>query len=331
MDLSTKYLGLKLKNPIVPSSSPLSKELDTLKSLEDAGASAVVLHSLFEEQITYEEQEYNYFTTYGTESYAEALTYFPKQNEYYLGPEECLEHIQKAKKSLGIPVIGSLNGVSSSGWTKYAKQIEEAGANAIELNVYYLATDIDTDSKKIEEIYLNNLKEVKSAVKIPVAMKLSPYFSATANFCKKLDDAGADGLVLFNRFYQPDLDIESLEVVPDLSLSTNWELRLPLRWIAILFGKIKASLAATSGVQNHNDVIKVLMVGGDVAMICSELLRNGVSRITEILENMKKWMEDHEYDSIETMKGSMSQKSVADPAAFARANYMKILNSYKIR
>ncbi len=331
MDLSTKYLGLKLKNPIVPSSSPLSKELDTLKSLEDAGASAVVLHSLFEEQITYEEQEYNYFTTYGTESYAEALTYFPKQNEYYLGPEECLEHIQKAKKSLGIPVIGSLNGVSSSGWTKYAKQIEEAGADAIELNVYYLATDIDTDSKKIEEIYLNNLKEVKSAVKIPVAMKLSPYFSATANFCKKLDDAGADGLVLFNRFYQPDLDIESLEVVPDLSLSTNWELRLPLRWIAILFGKIKASLAATSGVQNHNDVIKVLMVGGDVAMICSELLRNGVSRITEILENMKKWMEDHEYDSIETMKGSMSQKSVADPAAFARANYMKILNSYKIR
>jgi len=331
MDLSTKYLGLKLKNPIVPSSSPLSKELDTLKSLEDAGASAVVLHSLFEEQITYEEQEYNYFTTYGTESYAEALTYFPKQNEYYLGPEEYLEHIQKAKKSLGIPVIGSLNGVSSSGWTKYAKQIEEAGADAIELNVYYLATDIDTDSKKIEEIYLNNLKEVKSAVKIPVAMKLSPYFSATANFCKKLDDAGADGLVLFNRFYQPDLDIESLEVVPDLSLSTNWELRLPLRWIAILFGKIKASLAATSGVQNHNDVIKVLMVGGDVAMICSELLRNGVSRITEILENMKKWMEDHEYDSIETMKGSMSQKSVADPAAFARANYMKILNSYKIR
>ncbi len=331
MDLSTKYLGLKLKNPIVPSSSPLSKELDTLKSLEDAGASAVVLHSLFEEQITYEEQEYNYFTTYGTESYAEALTYFPKQNEYYLGPEEYLEHIQKAKKSLGIPVIGSLNGVSSSGWTKYAKQIEEAGADAIELNVYYLATDIDTDSKKIEEIYLNNLKEVKSAVKIPVAMKLSPYFSATANFCKKLDDAGADGLVLFNRFYQPDLDIESLEVVPDLSLSTNWELRLPLRWIAILFGKIKASLAATSGVQNHNDVIKVLIVGGDVAMICSELLRNGVSRITEILENMKKWMEDHEYDSIETMKGSMSQKSVADPAAFARANYMKILNSYKIR
>ncbi len=305
--------------------------MDTLKSLEDAGASAVVLHSLFEEQITYEEQEYNYFTTYGTESYAEALTYFPKQNEYYLGPEEYLEHIQKAKKSLGIPVIGSLNGVSSSGWTKYAKQIEEAGADAIELNVYYLATDIDTDSKKIEEIYLNNLKEVKSAVKIPVAMKLSPYFSATANFCKKLDDAGADGLVLFNRFYQPDLDIESLEVVPDLSLSTNWELRLPLRWIAILFGKIKASLAATSGVQNHNDVIKVLIVGGDVAMICSELLRNGVSRITEILENMKKWMEDHEYDSIETMKGSMSQKSVADPAAFARANYMKILNSYKIR
>lgn len=331
MDLSTKFLGLNLKNPVVPSSSPLSKELDTLKSLEDAGASAVVLHSLFEEQITYEAQEYDYFTTFGTESYAEALTYFPKQSEYYLGPEEYLEHIRKAKASLSIPVIGSLNGVSSSGWTKYAKLIEEAGADAIELNVYYLATDIDTDGREIEEIYLRNLKEVKSAVKIPVSMKLSPYFSATANFCKKLDDAGADGLVLFNRFYQPDLDIENLEVVPDLSLSTNWELRLPLRWIAILYGKVNASLAATSGVQNHIDVIKVLMAGGDVAMICSELLRNGVSRITDILDNLKKWMEDHEYDSIELMKGSMSQKSVADPAAFARANYMKILNTYKVR
>lgn len=331
MDLSTKFLGLNLKNPVVPSSSPLSKELDTLKSLEDAGASAVVLHSLFEEQITYEAQEYDYFTTFGTESYAEALTYFPKQSEYYLGPEEYLEHIRKAKASLSIPVIGSLNGVSSSGWTKYAKLIEEAGADAIELNVYYLATDIDTDGREIEEIYLRNLKEVKSAVKIPVSMKLSPYFSATANFCKKLDDAGADGLVLFNRFYQPDLDIENLEVVPDLSLSTNWELRLPLRWIAILYGKVNASLAATSGIQNHIDVIKVLMAGGDVAMICSELLRNGVSRITDILDNLKKWMEDHEYDSIELMKGSMSQKSVADPAAFARANYMKILNTYKVR
>lgn len=331
MDLSTKFLGLNLKNPVVPSSSPLSKELDTLKSLEDAGASAVVLHSLFEEQITYEAQEYDYFTTFGTESYAEALTYFPKQNEYYLGPEEYLEHIRKAKAALSIPVIGSLNGVSSSGWTKYAKLIEEAGADAIELNVYYLATDIDTDGREIEEIYLRNLKEVKSAVKIPVSMKLSPYFSATANFCKKLDDAGADGLVLFNRFYQPDLDIENLEVVPDLSLSTNWELRLPLRWIAILYGKVNASLAATSGVQNHIDVIKVLMAGGDVAMICSELLRNGVSRITDILENLKKWLEEHEYDSIEIMKGSMSQKSVADPAAFARANYMKILNTYKVR
>ncbi|MCX7833814.1 MAG: dihydroorotate dehydrogenase-like protein [Ignavibacteria bacterium] len=331
MDLTTKFLGLNLKNPVVPSSSPLSKEIDTLKSLEDAGASAVVLHSLFEEQITYEAQEYDYFTTFGTESYAEALTYFPKQNEYYLGPEEYLEHIRKAKNALSIPVIGSLNGVSSSGWTKYAKLIEEAGADAIELNVYYLATDIDTEGKEIEEIYLRNLKEVKSAVRIPVSMKLSPYFSATANFCKKLDDAGADGLVLFNRFYQPDLDIENLEVVPDLSLSTNWELRLPLRWIAILYGKVNASLAATSGVQNHIDVIKVLMAGGDVAMICSELLRNGVKRITEILDNLKIWLEEHEYESIEMMKGSMSQKSVADPAAFARANYMKILNTYKIR
>lgn len=331
MDLSTKFLGLNLKNPVVPSSSPLSKELDTLKSLEDAGASVVVLHSLFEEQITYEAQKYDYFTTFGTESYAEALTYFPKQSEYYLGPEEYLEHIRKAKAALSIPVIGSLNGVSSSGWTKYAKLIEEAGADAIELNVYYLATDIDTDGREIEEIYLRNLKEVKSAVKIPVSMKLSPYFSATANFCKKLDNAGADGLVLFNRFYQPDLDIENLEVVPDLSLSTNWELRLPLRWIAILYGKVNASLAATSGVQNHIDVIKVLMAGGDVAMICSELLRNGVSRITDVLENLKKWMEEHEYDSLELMKGSMSQKSVADPAAFARANYMRILNTYKVR
>ncbi|MBN1633388.1 MAG: dihydroorotate dehydrogenase-like protein [Ignavibacteria bacterium] len=330
MDLTTNFMGLELKNPIVPSSSPLSKDLEMVKSLEDAGASAIIVYSLFEEQITHEAKEYDYFTTYGTESYAEALTYFPEQDEYFLGPEEYLKHISKIKNSVSIPVIGSLNGVSSKGWANYAKLIEDAGADALELNVYYVATDIKIPAEVIEEMYIRNLRAVKNAVKIPVAMKLSPYFSSIANMVKKLEEAGADGFSLFNRFYQPDIDLDNLEVIPNLSLSSNWELRLPLRWLAILYGRIEASLAATSGIQNHLDVLKVMMAGGDIACICSELLRNGTVRIKEMLIEMKKWMEKHEYESVSMMKGSMSQRSVADPVAFERANYMKILNSYKI-
>jgi len=330
VDISTNYMGLKLKNPIVPSASPLSKEIGTVMALEDAGASAIVLYSLFEEQITQEQDSHDYFMTYGSESYAEALTYFPDNEDYIRGPEEYLEHVRKIKEKVNIPVIASLNGVSKSGWTKYAKLLEEAGADAIELNVYYVAADMKLESEIVENIYLRNLKTVKQSVKIPVAMKLSPYFSSLANLAKKFDEAGADALVLFNRFYQPDFDLENLDVVPNLNLSSNWEFRLPLRWIAILYGKIEAGLAATSGIQTYLDVIKVMMAGGDVAMMCSELLRNGIKRIPEILNDLVNWMESNEYESISLMKGSMSQRNVSDPAAFERANYMKILNSYKI-
>lgn len=330
VDTTTNYMGLKLKNPLVPSASPLSKDIGMIKEMEDAGAAAVVLYSLFEEQIIQEQNAHDYFMTYGSESYAEALTHFPETEEYARGPEDYLEHIRKAKEVVNIPIIASLNGVSKSGWLKYAKLIEQAGADALELNVYYVAADFSTDSEIVENIYIRDLKAVKEHVKIPVAMKLSPYFSSMANMAKKLDEAGADALVLFNRFYQPDFDLDNLEIVPNLTLSHSWELRLPLRWLAILYGRIEAGLAATSGIQNYTDLIKVLMAGGDVAMICSELLRNGIKRIPEILSDLTNWMEVNEYGSVSLMKGSMSQRSVADPAAFERANYMKILNTYKI-
>jgi len=330
MDLTTKYLGLKLKNPIVPSASPLSKTLDRVKRMEDAGASAIVVYSLFEEQIEHEANEFEHYMSYGTESFAEALNYFPKPDEYNLGPEEYLKHITNLKKSTGIPIIGSLNGVSKGGWMKYAKLIEEAGADALELNIYYVASNIKEDGAKVEEIYLRDFRAIKSTVKIPVAIKLSPYFSSIGNMATRLDEAGADGLVLFNRFYQPDIDLDKLEVIPNLELSTSNDLRLPMRWIATLYGKVKASLAATSGIHNYQDVLKALMVGSDVTMVCSELLANGIGRISEILGDLEKWMEKNEYSSIEMMKGSISQKSVADPAAFERANYMKALNSYKV-
>jgi dihydroorotate dehydrogenase (fumarate) len=330
MDLTTKYLGLKLKNPIVPSASPLSKTLDRVKRMEDAGASAIVVYSLFEEQIEHEANEFEHYMSYGTESFAEALNYFPKPDEYNLGPDEYLNHITKLKKSAGIPIIGSLNGVSKGGWMKYAKLIEEAGADALELNVYYVASNIKEDGAKVEEIYLRDFRAIKSSVKIPVAIKLSPYFSSIGNMATRLDEAGADGLVLFNRFYQPDIDLDKLEVLPNLELSTSNDLRLPMRWIATLYGKVKASLAATSGIHTYQDVLKAVMAGSDVTMVCSELLANGIGRISEILKDLEAWMEKNEYKSVEMMKGSISQKSVADPAAFERANYMKSLNSYKI-
>jgi dihydroorotate dehydrogenase (fumarate) len=330
MDLTTKYLGLNLKNPIVPSASPLSKTTDRVKRMEDAGASAVVVYSLFEEQIEHEANEFEHYMTYGTDSFAESLSYFPKPEDYNLGPDEYLKHISNLKKSVNIPVIGSLNGVSKGGWMKYAKLIEEAGADALELNVYYIASNIKEDGAKVEEIYIRDFRAIKSSVKIPVAIKLSPYFSSIGNMAMRLDEAGADGLVLFNRFYQPDIDLDKLEVLPNLELSTSNDLRLPMRWVATLFGKVKASLATTSGIHNYQDVLKALMVGSDVTMVCSELLANGIGRISEILSDLEKWMEKNEYKSIEMMKGSMSQKSIADPAAFERANYMKALNSYKV-
>jgi dihydroorotate dehydrogenase (fumarate) len=330
MDLSTKYMGLKLKNPIVPSASPLSQSVDTVKKLEDAGASAIVVYSLFEEQINHESGELNHFLSYHAESYAEALNYFPEPEEFKLTPYQYLDHIANLKKTVDIPVIGSLNGISTGGWVQYAKNIEQAGADALELNVYYIPANPKISGADVEKMYVDVLTEIKKNVKIPVAVKLSPFFTSMSNMALNLDKAGADALVLFNRFYQPDFDLDKLEVVPNLVLSTNWEMRLPLRWIAILYGQIKASMALTSGVHNHEDVIKSMMAGADVAMIASELLVNGVGRITDMLNKMTQWMEEKEYVSIEQMKGSMSQKSVAEPAAFERANYMKMLNSFKM-
>lgn len=329
MDLSTTYLGIKLKNPIVAAASPLSHSVDVMKRLEDAGASAVVMYSLFEEQIAHEQAELNHYLNYGTEAFAEALTYFPEPQSYNLGPEEYVELIHNAKKSLGIPVIGSLNGISTGGWIKYAQRIEEAGADAIELNVYYIPTDPRISGTDVEDRYVEVLSAVKTTVKIPVAMKLSPFFSSMAHMAQRLDNAGADGLVLFNRFYQPDVDLESLDVTPNLQLSTQTEMRLPLRWIAILFGRLKASLAATSGVHTAEDALKMLMAGADVTMLASALLKHGPQHVAAILNRMEQWMLEHEYISVSQLKGSMSQKSVADPSAFERANYMKVLQAYK--
>lgn len=329
MDLKTTYMGIELKNPIVAASSPLSQSVDSVKALEDAGASAIACYSLFEEQISHESGELDHYLQYGTESYAEATSYFPEQDDFHLTPYKYVDHIADLKKAVDIPIIGSLNGVSSGGWVKYAKNIQDAGADALELNVYYIPTNPNLTGSEIENMYIDTLKAVKENVDIPVAIKIGPYFTSLANMARRLDNAGADALVLFNRFYQPDFDLEKLEVGPNLMLSTNWEMRLPLRWIAILYSNIKASMAATSGIHNYEDVLKVMMAGGDIAQIASELLMNGVSRIGEMLEGMKNWMEENEYESISMMKGSMSQKSVPEPAAFERANYMKTLQSYK--
>ncbi len=329
MDLSTSYLGLKLKNPLVPSASPLSRTLDGIKRMEDAGAAAIVMYSLFEEQIHHEAAELDHYLSYGTQSFAEALSYFPETGEYNLGPDEYIEHIRKAKEAVDIPIIGSLNGISTGGWIQYAKKIQDAGANALELNVYYIPTDPKLSGAAVEQRYLDVLKAVKSTVTIPVAMKLSPFFSSMAHMATQLDQAGADGLVMFNRFYQPDLDIEGLEVVPNVTLSTSQAIRLPLRWIAVLYGRVKAGLAATSGVHSAQDVVKLLMAGADVTQLCSSLLLHGPGRIAEILQELDRWLLEHEYTSVKQMRGSMSQKSVADPSAFERANYMKALNRFK--
>ncbi len=330
MDLTTTYMGLQLKNPLVPSASPLSRDLDNIKRLEDAGASAIVMYSLFEEQIVHEQHELDHFLSQGTESFQEAISYFPEAEDYNLGPDEYLEHIRGAKSATGIPIIGSLNGVSAGGWLEYAKKIEDAGADALELNVYYIPTDTRFSAEEIENIYVDDLKRIKDAISIPVAMKLSPYFTTMASMAKKLDDAGADALVMFNRFYQPDFDLEALEVVPTVNLSSPTENRLPLRWIAILYGHIKANMAATTGVHSAEDALKMLMAGADVAMLCSVLLEKGPQHLATVLADLQKWMEEKEYASVTQMKGSMSQRSVAEPAAFERANYMKALNSWKV-
>ena len=331
IDLSTKYMGIDLKNPIVSGASPLSKDVDKVKQLEDAGAAAVVMDSLYEEQINYEAAELNHFLEHGTESFAESLSYFPSSDDFYVGPEMYLERVRKLKEAVDIPVIGSLNGTDAGEWTKYAKLIEEAGADGIELNIYFIETGLHVKPGSVEKKYLDILKAVKSSVKIPVAVKLGPFFSAIAALAKDLDDAHADALVLFNRFYQPDLDIENLEVVPDLMLSTPFELRLPLRWIAIIYSHVKCSLALTRGVHSHIEVLKALMAGADIVQMTSILLKEGPSKIGAILTDLQQWMEAHEYESIDLMKGSLSQKACPDPSAFERANYMKVLKSFSLQ
>jgi len=328
-DLSTTYLGLNLKNPLVASASPLSKKLDRAKKLEDAGISAVVMYSLFEEQIIHESLELDHYLNRGSESFAEALSYLPDGGLYGISPEKYLNQVAGLKKALSIPVIGSLNGVSKGGWTNYARKIEEAGADALELNLYFIPTELDMTSSNIEDMQVELVAEVKSAIKIPLAVKISPFVTSIPNFVKRLVDAGADGLVLFNRFYQPDFDLDELEIVHSLDLSTSAELRLPLRWISILHGKVNADFALTSGVHSHQDVLKAMMAGAKVAMTASHLLHDGEQAVGPLLSELEAWMKEKEYESIQQMQGSMSQKSVKEPAAFERANYMKVLGSFR--
>lgn len=331
MNLETKYLGLKLKNPLVPSASPLSTEVDRVKELEDAGASAIVMYSLFEEQIQQENKALDHFLNSTGESYAEALSYFPQPQEYHnLHAEDYLDQIHKLKSSVDIPVIASLNGISRGGWMSFARQMEQAGADALELNIYYVAADPGLTSDVVENMYLEDISTVKQAVDIPVSVKLSPYFSAFANMAVKMEDAGADGLVLFNRFYQPDIDLETLDVQPSLQLSSPFEKRLPLRWIGMLRPHLKGSLAATTGIHDASDALKMILAGADAVMMASVLLFKGPGALKEMLEKMIQWMEEKEYASVEEMKGAMSSASVADPGSFERANYIKVLQSFKL-
>jgi dihydroorotate dehydrogenase (fumarate) len=329
VDLTTTYLGLKLKNPLVASASPLSTKVETVQKLEQAGISAVVMYSLFEEQIIHESLELDHYLFYGSEASPEFSSFYPQTGTYTLAPEAYIETVKKLKQAVHIPVIGSLNGVSTGGWVKYARKIEEAGADALELNLYYLPTDPELTSLKLEESYITLVRDIRKSIQLPIAVKLSPFFTAIPNIARRLADAGADGLVLFNRFYQPDLDLENLEVVPNLELSDSRELRLPLRWIAILYGRVKADLALTSGIHTCEDVLKAIMAGASAAMLASEILKNGIERVPALLAEMEKWMGDHEYTSVQQMRGSLSQRTVNDPAAFERANYMKVLNSFK--
>jgi len=323
VDLTTTYLGLRLRSPLVVSASPLSRDVDNICRLEEAGASAVVLYSLFEEQLRQEEMDLEYHLAAGTESFAESLTYFPQPSEYQTGPEGYLNHIRKAKAAASIPIIASLNGSTLGGWTKFAAEIQRAGADAIECNIYYIPTDPKLSGEDVEKTYIDILRAVKSAVSIPVAIKLSPFFSNMANMAHRLDAAGADALVLFNRFYQPDIDLEELEIRPNVLLSGPQALRLPLTWIGILFGRIKASLAATGGVHGHEDAVKLLMVGASITMMCSALMRYGVNHLRYVERELRDWMEAHEYESVAQMQGSMSQLRCPDPGAFERAQYMR--------
>ena len=329
MDLSTTYLGLNLKSPLVVGScAPLTEDIDNLKRMEDSGAGAIVLHSFFEEQLRQERLELHHHLTYGTESFAEALTYFPEPQIFHVGSDEYLNHIRQAKESLNIPIIGSLNGSTLGGWLDYAQQIEKAGADALELNIYYIPTDLDIPGAEVEQNYLDILKTVKSEIKIPLAVKIGPHFSNMANMAKRFAENGANGLVLFNRFYQPDISLENLEVYPNVLLSTPQAIRLPMRWIAILYGRVDLDFAATSGILHATDVLKMLMAGAKITQLVSSLLRHGIGHISVLEASMLRWMEENEYESVKQMQGSMSQLHCPDPSAFERVNYMKALQTY---
>jgi len=329
MDLSTDYMGLKLKHPIIASSSPLSNTLEGIKLLEDSGASAIVMFSLLEEQIRRENEAFDFFLESGTESFAESLNYFPHMEIGHKGPDDYLSLLRKAVEATDIPIIGSLNGITNEGWIDYAKQIQDAGASALELNIYFIPTEIDMLSSTVEQRYLDIVKTVKNAVSIPVAIKLSPFFSATGNMAKRLDEAGADALVLFNRFYQPDIDLEKLTVDPRTSLSTPVEIRLPLLWIAVLFGQVKASLAASRGVNSASEIIKYLLAGADVVMVASVLLKNGPKYLNVLLNETVDWLTARDFHSLNEVRGVMSRQNVKDPGAFERVNYIKVLESFE--
>ncbi len=329
MDLTTRYMGMTLRTPLVPSASPLSDTVDNIRRMEDAGASAVVLHSLFEEQLMREQEAVQHHLMYSTDAFAEAQSFLPAPEEFRVGPEGYLNHIRKAKEAVKIPVIASLNGTSIGGWVEYAKKMQQAGADALELNIYYIPTEMEQSAVQIEQTYVDVAQAVKSVVSIPVALKLSPFFSSMANVARRLDQAGVNALVLFNRFYQPDIDLETLEIRPNVLLSTPQAMRLPLRWIAILYGRVKANLAATSGIHGAQDVLKVLMAGADVTMLCSALLRHGIDHIRTIETAMCEWMAEHDYESVTQLQGSMSQKHCSDPSAFERAQYMRAVLSYR--
>lgn len=330
MDLLTDYMGLHLKNPVVVAASPLSTNLDLVRQMEDNGAAAIVMYSLFEEQIHRETDEVDRFLATHNKCHSEALSYFPEPEKFRaLNTNEYLEHIQVLKKTIDIPVIGSLNGISPGGWMHHAKRMEEAGADGIELNIYYISTDPALSASDIEDMYLSDLQAVKSEITIPIALKVGPYFSAFTNMAMKLDKAGADALVLFNRFYQPDIDLESREVIPNLHFSSSYDIRLSLRWIAILYGMVRSSLAATSGIHTADDALKLIMAGADAVMIASVILKEGPKSIARILKNMEEWMETHQYESISKIKGSLSYQNIAEPAALLRANYVATLQNFK--
>ncbi len=325
VDLRTRYLGLDLANPVVAAASTISSRIDNLKRLQDAGVAAVVFQSLFEEQIEHEELQLHRALEHGAHSFAEAATYLPELEEYNVGPEEYLRHLEASKRELEIPLIGSLNGVSTGGWVRYARLIQDAGADALELNVYYIPADPEETGEQVERRYLDLVRAVREAVTIPLAVKIGPFFSSIPNMARRLVEAGADGLVLFNRFLQPDIDLETLEPLPTLRLSTSDELRLPLRWIAILHGRVRASLAATTGCHTAEDVLKVVLAGADVAMMASALFRHGPEHVRTVIEGVAAWLEEHEYHSVRQAKGSLAQENVPDPSAYARANYMEML------